>query len=731
MTLRSSATSNTQSPYLYRTLTSSEDASRNADDTVRFVREPVVQAGVNFKLDFTYLRGFLPTENPANHQANIKASAGNDLDLNVAFGKSLGDLDGDTLLELTSLSSTENVNLSLSCSSDSTCPLLDGRLQNEEKGLRKKHRHSVHLTEHMITPGQNITSDTDSFLTESESQCRLLFTFIERNINLLNYELDEKNDSITVPLDHYAGMSDSMKHTGADRKELSRKDLEESTSFCNKAFTQVRELKNCLLVNFTELDGILGAYERAYPEDKHMITEFRASHRQFVNKLIGRLEQCRKSVHDRSKYLEARLSVVNWNDLTNPQHQCSTLFCVAHFTVFLLGMGTLAWYTGYEDRYIGLFYLYRGPMFVTLYFYLYGVNLVIWATARIRYIDIFGFSSIWETPTPYVIFTISGILGLTFTAFVAMLMITVHFEDVKTENSETEIPERILPLLLWIITALVLLNPFKWLIRKGRWGVIKVTMRILLAPFFRVRFGDFWFAVQLNSIIVILLDLEFMLCFYSYVWPFNRNEDGKDCNRNTYIVRPVISCLPTFFRLMQSLRCFYDTRHYPHLINAGKYLTTFPVVILFALYAANRESLTTGLGKEIRVDPYLIAWVASSCINAICKFVWDVYMDWGLLRSKNLLRPKLGYSWKSLYYLAIVQDFILRFAWSLKLSLGLHLQAQDNLFYTMLSGLEIFHRFVWNIYRVEYDHVKLISKLPSTESNGNCESDVNNTASLL
>ena len=106
-------------------------------------------------------------------------------------------------------------------------------------------------------------------------------------------------------------------------------------------------------------------------------------------------------------------------------------------------------------------------------------------------------------------------------------------------------------------------------------------------------------------------------------------------------------------------------------------------------------------------------------------------MDWGLLRSKNLLHPKLGYTWKSLYYLAIVEDFILHFAWSLKLSLGLHLQAQDNLFYTVLAGLEIFRRFVWNIYRVEYEHVKTIGQLPSTENSGNYESDVNNNTSLL
>ena len=100
-----------------------------------------------------------------------------------------------------------------------------------------------------------------------------------------------------------------------------------------------------------------------------------------------------------------------------------------------------------------------------------------------------------------------------------MLMFTVHVENVETGKLETEnseIPERVLPLFLWIITAIVLLNPFKWLIRKGRYGVVKVTMRILLAPLYLVRFGDYWFACQLNSIVVVLLDLEFMLCFYSF-----------------------------------------------------------------------------------------------------------------------------------------------------------------------------------------------------------------------
>ena len=701
MALPTSAAINNQ-PYLYGTFFD----SRN--DIPGFLGKSVLEAGV----DFNRLRSFLP-----------RKTNGSDSGLSSSLG--------DTPVELKNLAGPYSSKQSspLSCS----LPPRNTSIQRQDSSLSRDNGDFSAPT----TP-QSVASDTDNFLAESESQCQILFTFIERGIDWIYCQLEDKSDCVIVPLDHYADMSSYM-NTGAERKpEMSQVDLEKSNTFCDDALILVRQLKDYLMVNLTQLYSILDAYDRAYPEDRFSVAQFRASRRQCINKLTGQLEQCQNAVQDHKKYLEARLTVVTFNELMKPQHRCFVLYSLTHFIIFLLSMAALAWYAGYKDRYVGLFYLYRGPMFITLYFYFYSLNLVGWATAKIRYIDIFDFSSPSETPDPYVIFNIAGILSLLFTGFVAMLMFTVRIENTEAEKSRTEnseIPERILPLLLWIITAVVLLNPFKWLIRKGRYGVVKVTMRILLAPLYRVRFGDFWFADQLNSIVVILLDLEFMLCFYSYVWPLDENEDGKVCNKNTYFVRPVISCLPAFWRLMQCLRCYYDTRHYPHLINAGKYFTTFPVVVLFALYSVdrNRNSLTEDLVDELKGNGYLKAWAVSSLVHAVYTFVWDVYMDWGLFQSRDLLRPKLKYRWRSLYYLAIVEDLILRFAWSLKLSLGLHLQAQVNLFYTLLAGLEIFRRFVWNFYRVEYEHVKVTAAGAqfSTNSEEDNECDTDEKKSLL
>ena len=553
------------------------------------------------------------------------------------------------------------------------------------------------------TTHTSTTVPRSNFLNECDLQLNTLFAFIQANIESIQYQLEERKDwAITSVDSSYVHDMPGSTTSLIQDDTFTRKGLRENALFCDRALGQVQQLKNCLMVNLSQLNGIIKSYNRAYPKEKSEVEEFMAAKINTVCELTEKLAECQDGVTSRKKYLEARLTVVGWKDLMNPQHKQFTFFTLAHFIVFILAIAALAWFAGYKDRYIGLFYLYRGPMFLILYLYFYSLNLVGWATANIRYIDIFGFSSAQESPTPYIIFKVAGILSLTFTIFVSALIFTVQLEHSRT-------PERILPIILWIITATVLINPFKWLIRKGRLGVLKVTLRVMLAPFYPVIFGDFWFADQLSSIIVVFLDFEFMVCFYTYVWPLDKNEDGVECNSNNYIVRPVIACLPAFWRFMQCLRCYYDTRRYSYLINAGKYFTTFPVVILFSLFSINRQSITDSL--RFRSEGALfIAWVLMSIINAVYTFSWDIYMDWGLLRSRNLLRPRLGYRWKSLYYLAIVEDFILRFAWSFRISLDLQLEAQVNLMYTLLAGLEIFRRFVWNFFRVEFEHVRVISQ---------------------
>jgi hypothetical protein len=91
-----------------------------------------------------------------------------------------------------------------------------------------------------------------------------------------------------------------------------------------------------------------------------------------------------------------------------------------------------------------------------------------------------------------------------------------------------------------------------------------------------------------------------------------------------------------------------------HLVNAGKYFSV--VLIQFANIFKHK----------IKGDLTFTIFVAISFISTVYAFSWDLYMDWGLLRSKErgkfMLREKFVLPpWY--YYQAIVTNLILRFTW--------------------------------------------------------------------
>ena len=67
-------------------------------------------------------------------------------------------------------------------------------------------------------------------------------------------------------------------------------------------------------------------------------------------------------------------------------------------------------------------------------------------------------------------------------------------------------------------------------------------------------------------------------------------DSDPQCGTVTYGLRPFLAILPAWFRFAQCLRRYRDTRHaFPHLVNAGKYSTTFFVVFFSSLAASLRD----------------------------------------------------------------------------------------------------------------------------------------------
>ena len=74
-------------------------------------------------------------------------------------------------------------------------------------------------------------------------------------------------------------------------------------------------------------------------------------------------------------------------------------------------------------------------------------------------------------------------------------------------------------------------------------------------------------------------------------------------------------------------------------------------------------------------SPFFYIWIAAYIISFTYTFLWDVFMDWGLIdprapKDAPFLREEMIYGYKSYYYLAILQDFVLRLSWVLNVSLG-------------------------------------------------------------
>ncbi|XP_029971299.1 xenotropic and polytropic retrovirus receptor 1 homolog [Salarias fasciatus] len=344
--------------------------------------------------------------------------------------------------------------------------------------------------------------------------------------------------------------------------------------------------------------------------------------------------------------------------------------------------------------------IYRGGFLLIEFLFLLGINTYGWRQAGVNHVLIFELNPRNNLSHQH-LFEIAGLLGVLW----CVSLLSCLFSD------SVLVPMQANPLALYGVFLLFLINPFKTFYYKSRFWLLKLLFRVVTAPFHRVGFADFWLADQLNSLGVVLMDLEYMICFYSFELDWQKHDgllsqSNDVCNSYSYGVRAVIKCLPAWFRFVQCLRRYRDTkRAFPHLVNAGKYSTSFFVVTFSALYSTHKEK--TPADAQIFLYLYIACLIVSSCYT----LVWDLKMDWGLFDrnagENTFLREEIVYPHKAYYYSAIVEDVLLRFSWVLTISLTTltDFHGMSDILATVLAPLEVFRRFVWNFFRLENEHL--------------------------
>ncbi|KAM9325605.1 solute carrier family 53 member 1 [Gastrophryne carolinensis] len=381
-----------------------------------------------------------------------------------------------------------------------------------------------------------------------------------------------------------------------------------------------------------------------------------------------------------------------------------TTFRVGLYCGIFIIMNCAVLFTGYNSYNIGdvwpLVRIYRGGFLLVEFLFLLGINTYGWRQAGVNHVLIFELNPRNNLSHQH-LFEIAGFLGMLW-CFSLFACVFWHHEY---------FPMQVNPLILYGFMLLFLINPTKTLYYKSRFWLLKLLFRVFTAPFHKVGFADFWLADQLNSLAVILMDLEFMICYYSFELNWGSStglingEHGK-CNTYSYGVRAVVQCIPAWLRFIQCLRRYRDTRRaFPHLVNAGKYSTTFFMVTFAALYQTHKAR------DHSDAQVFFYLWIISYVISSLYTLIWDLKMDWGLF-DKNagentFLREEIVYPQKAYYYCAIIQDVVLRFAWTIQISLST-LNLHDNIsdiIATVFAPLEVFRRFVWNFFRLENEHL--------------------------
>ncbi|XP_063221184.1 solute carrier family 53 member 1-like [Bacillus rossius redtenbacheri] len=461
-------------------------------------------------------------------------------------------------------------------------------------------------------------------------------------------------------------------------------------------------LQNYQNLNFTGFRKILKKHDKLLSVDigaRWRMENVESSHF-YTNKDIDRLIQETETVvtqdlegGDRQRAMK-RLRVPPLGEQQSPWTTFKVGLFSGSFIVLLIAVILSAIFHHSRKDWHIVTRLYRGPLLVVAFLFLMGINVYGWRSSGVNHVLIFELDPRNHLSEQHIM-ELASIFGVVW----ALSALSFLYSDYLS------IPPYANPLALVTIMAVFIFNPTRTFQHEARFWALRVLGRIVAAPFFYVHFADFWLADQLNSLVVVLLDFQFTICFYISNPNWMEASDSNMCSDFLWVLRPIVTCLPAWWRFSQCLRRYRDTKEaFPHLANAGKYATTFFVILFSSLHSAYSDRYTFASD-----EPYLYLWVLVSIVSSCYAYTWDIKMDWGLFDSKagdnKYLREEIVYSSTGYYYFAIVEDFVLRFVWVLSMSLTEMGYIHADLMVTILTPLEVFRRFVWNFFRLENEHL--------------------------
>nr|XP_012222125.1 PREDICTED: xenotropic and polytropic retrovirus receptor 1 homolog isoform X3 [Linepithema humile] len=490
------------------------------------------------------------------------------------------------------------------------------------------------------------------------------------------------------------------------KKPISARKLQELKLAFSEFYLFLILLQNYQNLNFTGFRKILKKHDKLLNVD--IGAKWRAEHvdtaifhtRKDIDRLIAETEALvtRDLEHGDRQRAMKRLRVPPLGEHLSPWITFKVGLFSGAFVVLFAAVMLSAMRYKIKENWTVLCRIYRGPLLMIEFLFLMGINVYGWRSSGVNHVLIFELDPRNHLSEQHII-EMATILGLVWSVSILGFLY----------SDTLGVPPFVQPVLFYALLALFLFNPTKTLRHEARFWTLRVLGRVFCAPFFYVGFADFWLADQLNSLHTVFLDFQYFVCFYIQNSSWTDITDTETCIVRELSMRPIVVCLPAWFRFAQCLRRYRDTKEaFPHLLNAVKYATSFFVVIFSYLHLRNKKYYA--LSTE---NPYFYLWLTASVVSSCFTYTWDVKLDWGLFDNSagenKFLREEIVYSSPYYYYFAMVEDFILRFGWAFSLSLTEMGYVHADLMVSIVAPLEVF-RFTWNYFRLENEHLYNVGK---------------------
>nr|DAD37052.1 TPA_asm: hypothetical protein HUJ06_007693 [Nelumbo nucifera] len=348
-----------------------------------------------------------------------------------------------------------------------------------------------------------------------------------------------------------------------------------------------------------------------------------------------------------------------------------------------------------------MFPLYSLFAFIVLHMLLYAANIYFWRRYRVNYRFIFDFKQGTELGHREVFLLSAGLAVLSLATAIANLDMEM---DSKTQNYK-ELTE-LVPLGLLVVLLAIMFCPFNIIYRSSRFFLIKCLFRCICAPLYKVTLPDHFMADQLTSQIQAIRSIEFYICYYGW-GDFSRRQNKCHSRKIYNFFYFIVAVIPYWSRFLQCLRRLFEEKHAVHGYNGLRYFITLVAMVLRTAY-----ELKKGINWRVMAA---ISYAIATSLNTY----WDIVMDWGLLRwrSKNRwLRDKLLVPYKSVYFIAMAVNILLRFAWMQQVFEFQIPNLHHRAVVAIVNCLEILRRGNWNFFWLENEHLNNVGKYRAFKS---------------